>query len=218
MKEVQGSQPGPSKIWCYNCSLWLKENRSEQHFSGKSHREGKGKDKKKTRRGLRKSAKRKAKLLQEGVFTKQFIVNDEENDPKDHKIKVGNIEEYECVADPADVAEKTEMASRAFSRPFIESDDVAELGSRSPSDCEPVGYRYRRQDNDHMGDNAAHDCEKKSVVPSADDIHPDVCLDSIPLPKEYLVNDPSMFQNWDNLIKIENEYKDPARHSYDLRH
>merc|ERR1712129_412250 len=105
------------------------------------------------------------------------------------------------------------MLSHGSSRSFIESDDVAELGSRS----QPVGYTYRRQNNDHLDDNAANDCEKKSVVPSADDIHHDVCLDSIPLPKEYLVNDPSRFQNWDNLIKIENEYKDPASHSYDLR-
>lgn len=233
MKEIQGNQPGPSRIWCYKCNIWIKDKYSGKHWISRAHKEGRVL--KKTRRG-RGKGKKKAKLLQEGVFTKKFLDNQElskiTQDIKKDKATHENVDEVEIIADPASVTDSisVEILSPGLSQSFSESHDIAELelsiqpAGKTADQDRTVRYRNlsSHDEQDAIADNLIEGESEVCIVEDSPDStkfndDQDVCLDSIPLPVEYLVTDPSKFQNRDNLIMIEQEDTDAPAHSYDLR-
>ena len=233
--------PGPSRVWCYKCNIWIQDKYFLKHFDGRAHREGRvrsrnqkeGKVRKKTRRGGRGRGKGKkdcnAKLLQEGVFTKKFLDNQELSesgqDTKMDKATHEGVDEVENIVDPTSSTDgvPADILSPGLSQSFSESHAFAELELSIQPASKKVDHdrtvRYRQAvTTDILSEEESEVC----IVEDSPGSHKfnddqDVCLDSIPLPVEYLVSDPSKFQNWDNLIMIEQEDTDAPVHPYDLR-
>ena len=136
MKTLGSLPSSGGKLWCYNCHIWIKERHAQCHFSKQAHKEGRV-GSKKTRKGVRKG--RKAKLLQEGVFTKKFLdkhaipraVQDgyESRTSNENVINVDenvNMSNNDAVAVIDGIQIET-LDSPGLSQSFRESHDVAEL-------------------------------------------------------------------------------------------
>eukprot|EP00092_Neocalanus_flemingeri_P063282 GFUD01076523.1.p1 GENE.GFUD01076523.1~~GFUD01076523.1.p1 ORF type:complete len:288 (-),score=83.51 GFUD01076523.1:30-893(-) len=242
----QHGMSNSTKLWCYNCKIWIRDKYSSNHFNGRAHKEGRVRSRNKIRRGKRKSCKVK---IQEKIFTKNFLDNQELSGKVEEESKVetlnDNVENVDGSVNESnddtttfiDGIQTVTLDSPGLSQSFRESHAVAELEPSFQPNWDVGGdrtVRYRQADKPPNSDESVETqvCNKDEPVLAEQNIgnlDPEVPPDKGPTQPgdrvsdqavEYQVSDASKYQNWANLISIDQDQMaktQPPDQAFDLR-